>query len=209
MKYGVPLLASLLLCLTGCATRPPETDFHLTAIAPTPLSPPSAGVESNGSLRIAVDAVAVPDIVDRSQMVFDEGDGRVLVDEQNRWAEPLKSAIGRVVALDLSQFLRTPQVSAYPQVPWSEPQYRVRIDIQRWDIQDRHAVVLGARWSVQGQATSSTSSPPRYDGTSSMSVPVEPPGGVGACVAAQDSALARLSQDIAKAIEHLQNGHMP
>lgn len=201
MRCGLLMAASLLLCLLGCAASPPATDFHLTAVAQP--SPPSAGVKSNASLRIAVDSVAVPDIVDRSQMVFDEGDGRVLVDEQNRWAEPLKSAIGRVVALDLSQLLRTPQVSAYPEMPMGEAQYHVRIDIQRWEIRGHGAFLLDARWNVRGHATSNPSSP-EYDGTSSVSIPVES-GGVAACVAAQDNALTRLSQDIAKAIERLQN----
>lgn len=202
MRYQTAVVASTALLLFGCATSPSERYFHLTAMAESPLI--TAGAHSAPTLRIAVGPVGVPDMVDRSQMVFDQGDGRVSVDEQNRWAEPLSPAIGRVVALDLGRMLGTPLVSAYPEAPWGEPQYRIRLDILRLEIRVGKEVTLAARWSVQGNAVPDTA-PSEKDGSSLVSEQIEGGTSIAASVAAQDRALVRLSQDIAQAIEHLQS----
>src|SRR6185369_12277105 len=80
------------------------------------LSAPAAGVSAGAStaatsdVSIFVGPVSVPESVDRSQMVLRTGANEVEVSEKYRWAEPLTSAVPRVIAETLTRELGTQRV---------------------------------------------------------------------------------------------------
>ena len=84
----------LLLVLAACSSPPRERFYTLDAP-----EPPAA---AQGAPSIAVGPVTVPDLVDRPQIVVRGGPNQVHIVEQARWAEPLRSAIARVVAANLA-----------------------------------------------------------------------------------------------------------
>jgi hypothetical protein len=92
LRLGRAIAAGLLAALAACGSSPKENFFTLSG----PQTPLPAG--SASSLSVFVGPVSVPESVDRTAMVLRTGPHQVEIDDGNRWAEPLKSAIPRVVA---------------------------------------------------------------------------------------------------------------
>jgi uncharacterized lipoprotein YmbA len=130
------LIIALALSLAACGT--PLRERFYTLDAP---EPPAA---TDKSPSIAVTSVTVPDIVDRPQIVVRVRANEVGMSEQARWAEPLRSAIARVVAADLATALNgriVPQRGA-------DPDYRVALDVQRFESTLGDSVLIDAAWSI-------------------------------------------------------------
>src|SRR3954465_13928032 len=112
-------MAALVLC--GCASSPPAQFYPLRAAAAPGVAPPAARTDHG----IVVGPAAVPESVDRPQLVLRLSDNRVTIVEQARWAEPLASAIPAVIAGELARLLNSSRVMAYPQNP-EDFDYQVR-----------------------------------------------------------------------------------
>jgi len=169
-----------LLLMTACASPPRERFYTLEAAAP-----PAGG---DAALSVAVGPVSIPDLVDRPQFVVRLGANQVEITEQARWAEPLKSAIARVVAANLASALSARAVSPRN----GEADYRVALDVQRFDSGPDDSVLIDAAWTV-------ASKDGRRSGRSIVREKVKPME-YGALAAAHSAALAALSREIAEAI---------
>jgi uncharacterized lipoprotein YmbA len=134
---------------------------------------------------------------DRPQLVVRESDNRVRLLEQERWAEPLKSAIPRVVAADLGRLLGTARTTAYPAAESRDTGYRVALDVQRFDATRGKGADLDVAWHVHRLPDG-----PMRDGRTRAREAAS--GEYEALVAAQSRALATVSRDIAEAIAALQ-----
>ena len=123
------------------------------------------------------------------------------VDEYNRWAEPLKVSVHRVVAADVDNLLESVTAIAFPHASTvqSDIDYRLVGDIYRFDASHSGQVVLETQWAI-ASAGGELVMPPRrtrYEALSSGSA--EP----GAMVASMNDVLAQFSRDIAKAMQDL------
>lgn len=147
------------------------------------------------SYAVAVGPVSIPGYVDRPQFVVQVAPNRVALDEFNRWAAPLDEGIARVVAGDLTVLLGTTQVATFPLPPGFMPAYQVTIDVQRFDSFPGKSVLVDAVWVVRRSAGGD----PRM-GRTVASDTVEGEG-VDALAAAHSRALAKVSGDIAAAIQ--------
>ena len=178
---------AILLLVAGC-TSPPSRFYSLSA-APPPAAAPS-------ELSVVVNPVIIPASVDRAQMVVSVGQNQVRVDEFNRWVGPLQNGIARVVAENLVAMLGTPRVTVTSQT-LTIPDYRVAIDVQRFDSALGEAATLDAFWTVLRIKDGRT-----QNGRTSLRESTTAPGYDGVA-AAHSRALARLSQDIAGAVQAL------
>jgi uncharacterized protein len=170
-----PMPWLLLALLAACAGAPKENYYTLNAEA-------AAGVQAAGPFAdagITVLATGLVEAVDRPQIVARLSDTRVEILEQQRWAEPLRAAIPRVVATNLSRLLGSAGVTSQSQPPLGETAYRIALDVQRF----AGNVVKGGRSSVTERASG-----PGYD----------------ALAAAHSRALASVSRDIAAALATMQ-----
>ena len=61
------------------------------------------------------------------------GASQVTINEFERWAGPLKGEIARTIAENLTQLLGGASVFAYPQSANVEADYKVLVDVQRFD----------------------------------------------------------------------------
>ena len=171
----------LVLMLSACASGGRERFYTLDAP-----EPPAA---AEGAPSVAVVSVSVPDLVDRPQIVVRAGPNQVGMSEQARWAEPLRSAIGRVVAANLATALNArvaPQRGA-------DADWRVTLDVQRFESTLGDGVLVDAVWSVTPKSgerrvgrtvAREKARGPDYDGLA----------------AAHSAALATVSRQIAAAI---------
>jgi uncharacterized lipoprotein YmbA len=98
-------------------------------------------------LGIGIGPVGIPEYLNRSQIVQRTGRYQVGVAEFDKWAEPLEFSIPRVVAENLSALLSTEDIQMYP---WESesPEFRIRIDIVRFDSASDGNVELTARWGL-------------------------------------------------------------
>lgn len=185
-------MTALLFAVAGCGTSPPVTFFTLAA------EPRTAGAPTAVSaFSVVVGPVTVPELVDRPQLVLRTSSTQVQVLEQARWAASLKSEIPRVIAADLSRLLPEAKTATSSQRAVTPPEYRVLVDVQRFDSAPDSATIEAA-WTVRspdgtvvaGRSMASERTGPGYD----------------SLVAAHGRALTAVSADIAAAIAKLRIG---
>jgi hypothetical protein len=189
MRHLAAVAIALALLPAGCGSSPASRYYTLTA-AP-------AGATASSNLSAAVGPVSVPAAVDRPQMVVTVAPNQLRLEEFNRWAAPLQNDIARVVAENLVAMLGTPRVTLSPQTLSTDADYRVAVEVQRFDSAPGEAATLEAVWTV-----TRTKDGQSRTGRTSAREPAPGPG-FDALAAAHSRAVARLSRDIAEAVRAL------
>ncbi len=179
------LISIALVAVAGCSTAPSRF-YSLSSTATADGTPAT-------SVAVMVGPVTIPASVDQPEFVVQVAPNRVDVDEFNRWVAPLNDAIARAVAGDLVVLLGTPDVAS-AQLANFTPDYRVTIDVQRFESIQGDAALVEAVWTVRKTAGGET--------RSGRTVAREPVQGQGfdALAAAHSRAIAKVSADIAAAI---------
>lgn len=173
----------------GCGTTPNASFYTLRAEA-------ALATTGTSSITIIVGPITLPDAVDRPQLVISTASNRVQIEEFHRWAEPLKTAIPQVIAARLRRQLGTPSTASFSDVAITDPDFRVLIDVQRFESRLGDAATVEALWTVRlrdGRART---------GHTLAREPVAN-GGYDALVAAHGRALTTVSRDISDAIQAL------
>ena len=147
-KLGkLPLEA--LRALAGCAT-PMRTRRYYT------LSSGSPGVATTASVvpdyRVAIGPVTVPEALDRLQIVLRVAPNRYAISDTERWLEPLKREIPRVIANEVGQRLHAARVAAHLQHGGQNADYQVLIEVLRFESMPGASITLEAAWSVRNRA---------------------------------------------------------
>jgi len=183
MRIAAALLG---LILAACGGAPKDNYYMLTA----PTAPPGV----TGSVSVFVGPVLVPEGVDRAPMLIRMGPNQLDVRDDHRWAEPLKNAIPRVVSENLMRELGTTRVS-WTRIGASQPaDFKVAIDVQRFDSSFDEGAAIEAAWIV------TPAKGPARSGRSSIREPApsKDPAGVAA---AHSKALERLAKEIAASLK--------
>jgi uncharacterized lipoprotein YmbA len=155
--------------------------------------PPAGVVSAPASFSVAVTPVTLPEFVDRPQLVITTAGSRVNMLETHRWAEPLKNAIPRLLADNISHILGTNRVSSYPQSASHDADYRITADFLHFE-SSADAVTVEAIWNFRSSGDS-----PRKVKRFKISEPVGEDSNESR-VAAYSRAIAALSRDIADAL---------
>jgi uncharacterized lipoprotein YmbA len=197
VRYGYLWSAALLLTissLSGCLGSPRETYYTLSASTAVTGATSASG---ESAYSIAVGPITLPEVVDRPQLVLRVGPNEVTFVELHRWAGSLKTEIPRIIADNLAGELNVKRVAAYPQSAGDNADYRVLIDIQRFDSTLGESVTIDALWTVKRVS----------DGVlrTGRSTARESGGGgtYDALAAAHSRALATISREIAEAIRSI------
>ena len=186
-------LVAAVLALAGCASSPQSSFYTLSATA----APAAPSVAS--TYGVSVGPVSVPETVDRPQMTLQVSANQVAIDEFHRWAEPLAGGIAQAVAANLRSLLGTARIAAAPAVTGGKPEYRVAMNVVRFESKLGDSATLDVLWTI-GRGDDDAV-------RSGHSEVVQPAGsGYDALVAAHSRALARVSEDIAAAIRSLAGG---
>jgi uncharacterized protein len=188
IKHGAAVIA--LLLAAGCGSSPPQRYYTLAADQSAKKA--QAAQPGATAYTVAVGPVAVSPVVDRPQFVIQVAPNRVALLDEQRWAEPLSSAIPRVVAADLAALLDAPTV-VYPQESLVNVKYRVVIEIRNFVSVPGESATIEASWSVFG---------PHDSAKRGLSFATEPikEAGYEAVAAAHSRALMSVSRDVAAAI---------
>ena len=189
-NFAVCIVPMCLAVATAGCSRSPRVTFYTLE--------PGAQVETAAAVTvvpaIAVGPVTLPELVDRPQLVVRVAANRVEILETHRWAEPLKSEIPRLIAENLRRLLGSRRVSSYLQHAGVDADYRVLVDIQRFESSPGEAVTVEAVWSLRRAAGGTPKT-----GRSLVREPVDAVG-YDPLVAAYGRALLAVSRDLAGAI---------
>jgi uncharacterized protein len=189
------LVAALLgsAALAGCGSSPVTHFYTLNPAA----EPVATGAGAGTAYVVAISAVALPDAVDRPQIVLRSGASQVSFSEFERWVGALKDEIALAVATNLERGLGGANVFAYPASAGMKADVNVLLHVQRFDSALGDAATVEILWQV---------SPAKGAAKTGHSTVREPAGGPGydALVAAHVRALAAVSRDIATAIRSSQ-----
>lgn len=179
----------LALVLAGCS-RSPRVNYYTLE--------PGAQVETAAATAavpiLVVGPVTLPELVDRPQLVVRVASNRIEILETQRWAEPLKSAIPRLIAENLRRQLGSSRVSSYLQNDGADAEFRLVVDIQRFESTPGGEVIVEAGWSLRRVSGGTPKT-----GRSLVREPVGS-GGYDPLVVAYSRALLSLSADLARAI---------
>jgi len=190
-----------ILLLTGCAETSPTRFYTLSKVDGPETAP--ASVAAN-RLAVAVGPVALPQYLDRPQVVRRSGPNTFQVAGFDSWGEPLEDMFPRIVAQNLSSLLATDRVFVIPRRRFPTVDYQVEIEVLRFDADVGGDAVLVARWEIfDGEGRQL-----RLDKTT-VSEPVM--GSVAGedyepVVAAMSATLAAFSEQLAQTIVSLRRG---
>lgn len=190
--FGIATMAAVLGA--GCGTSPP-TEFHVLG---SDAREPVAAVPDQAS--VGVGPVALPGYLDRPQMVTRPSDTDLELAEFHHWAEPLRDNVARVLGDNLARLLGSDRVYAFPWELRRAPDYRVAIDISRFEA-TAGAAVLIARWTVVYGPDDQVVAVRR----SELEAPVDA-SSYAAIARGLSTALGDLSREIAQAIATAQAG---
>lgn len=148
-RTGRPLALVAALLATwagGCATRGIEIhEYVLTSVASPGLSD---SVRPPGELLVSVGPVVLPSYLRRDRIVRRLGANQVHTSETHRWGEDLARGLARIVAENLEAELPAARVHPLPRRDPRSADYRVAIDVERFEAQPDGSVELVARWSL-------------------------------------------------------------
>ena len=138
------LVAAAGMTVAACGSTPKESFYTLASAPPVESTAPA-------KMTVHVGPVAIPDTVDRTPMVIRKGPNEVEIEDFHRWAEPLKTAIPRVLAANLSQLVGGARVSSGRQ-GGTPADYRVNVEIARFESSFAEGATLEATWTVAGKS---------------------------------------------------------
>jgi uncharacterized lipoprotein YmbA len=188
------VLASAAILVSGCLGRSPSPFFYaLTPVQDQVFSGRSSPLHQ---AVIGIGPVKLADYLDESQIVTRRSDNQLVKAEFNRWAGSFKNNFTNVLADDLGSLLSTERIYLYPWRLSVPVDYQVTVDVVRCDGRLGEAAWLEARWSLFTGPDKKLLKTVR----SNISEPVTGPD-YAALVAAESQAVAKLSQEIATAIQ--------
>ncbi len=190
--HAVIGLLALAVCLSSCAGKSASSQFYVLSSLPQP------GLSAAEGTVIGVFPVAMPDYLDRPQIVTRVSENEIKLDEFSRWAEPLKSSFTRALVQNLSSLLNTAKVINTTETTGSPQRLQVGVEVVQFDGSLGGEVVLIAKWGLFEREGKKLLLGKR----SSLREPTGAPT-YEALVAAQSRAVIALSREIAEAIRTL------
>lgn len=180
------IIASLLL--GACGSSPPVRYFSL--------SPSQPHQDQDTAIVLGLGPLRVPEYLNRSQLVTRGNGSELEVHEFSRWAEPLDSALHRVLSADVDSIMDN--VAVYP-FPWEtlvnkQVHYRLLGDIMRFEADRTGRVVLEVQWGVTSVESSEPVVAAQRATYEAQSGSADDPAAI---TAAMNDALAQFGRDVA------------
>ena len=190
------ILTVLPMVVAGCGSSQPSQLYLLRSLRES-----EAGVSTTADKigpAVLIGPVTLPAYLNRVQVVTLAGDHELVLDEVNRWAEPLQENFSRVLVENLSLLLNTPEVYAFDRRGSTPVDFQIIIDVTRFDTDANGGAYLTAFWRVVG----TNSKAPSIKRKSVFHVAASS-AGITKVLDAQNRTLTEFSRELAKAIQSL------
>jgi uncharacterized protein len=189
------IMAIVAIFLGGCLSRSQTPRFY--ALSPMQQDQEFSKRKSPAqNAVIGIGPIKLADYLDQSNLVTRTSDNQIIKAEYDRWAGSFKDDFINVLADDIGFLLATDRIHRYPWSPSVPIDYQIAVDVIRLDGRLGDSAWLEARWSILKW-------PEKKLLKIKRSTIREPVTGAdyAALVAAQSRAVAKLSQEIAEAIQ--------
>jgi len=189
-------LGALSMLLGGCVHTDSTNFYVLTPLEASRGTPELPAVDP--ALVVGIGPIRLPSYLDRPQVVTRDGRNKLHLAEFDQWAEPLNDSFSRVLAENLSILVPAKQVVVLPSRTSIPCDYRVSVNVNRFECtQDGHCS-LTAHWSISKEEGK------RELVARSSSFGESATGGdLESAVHAMNLALEKLSRALAKAIREI------
>lgn len=185
--------------LTGCASFLPEPaplpDYYILAAVPEAERPRPAGKMPAGPI-VGVAPVSLPDYLETPEIVVRTTRNTLGRADLHNWAAPLADNFAGVLADNLGVMIPTNRVTRLPGEVFFRPDVQVSVDVSKFERDAEGLVTLIARWALFGDDGQELITMQR-----SVFQQPAPVDNYDAIVAAMSTAVARLSAEIAAAID--------
>ena len=141
------LLVVLTIATVQCSGTP-ESRYYLLTSESQPSVETAVQQSGTPSTSIFVDKAKVATYFDRSQMVTRSGESRVTYLEFDVWAEPIGGLITRSLIDHLSRRFASDRVVETPFQRKFDADYRVSVEVLRFDSNEEGNVALDAQWTL-------------------------------------------------------------
>lgn len=133
-----------ILMLSGCAGGSgPAVRYYVLS--------PIAEVETPAytqALAIEVSTIHMPQYLDRPHLVTRSGNNRLKILQSHQWGGNLRKDMLRTLAVNLSQLLDTPNVTIASHRSSGQSDYRVLLEIIKFEKDTDNHVRLSAQWQI-------------------------------------------------------------
>ena len=146
---SLAIVVALSLAVAGCASGPPTNFYTLSSVA-APAGPVRSG--QTRAAVVAIGPVTLPDYVDRPQIVTRQSPYAVKLAAYDQWAGPLTDMVPRVLVENVAAARPEDRVVGFPNVSCTAFDYRVAVDITRFDADQSGTATLVARWQIYDRA---------------------------------------------------------
>jgi uncharacterized protein len=182
------LLSALLILSSGCGGLTPVKDISVHHVL-EPLVPDR--VLKASTPAIAINRPSIPSYLDRQQLVT-RMEGQLMISNNDLWAEPLNSALSRVLASNLSRLTGSMNIQPVENFTALEYASLLEIRIAQFEPDSAGRMILQGTWKLQpinGHETSSH--------FFRFVLPTELTSSAAARVTAMNQALEKLARQIA------------
>ena len=191
----LPVMLAIAALLPGGCSRSQAPRFYALSAIPEDQMISTRESQARNAV-IGIGPVKLADYLDQSMLVTRTSDNQAVKAQFDRWVGSFKDNFINVLADNIGVLLSTERIYLYPWRLSVPIDYQVVLDIVRCDGRLGDAAWLEARWSIFGGPEKKLLKMNR----SSIREPVTG-ADYAALVAAQSRALAKLSQEIAEAIQ--------
>ena len=193
----IAFILVLSACLGGGSQTPPTRYFVLNSLYTTEKqTQPIADLKD---AMIVIGPLTLTQVLDRPQIIIRHSHNEIRVSDLDRWAEPLRENLTRVVVDNLAFLLSRGRVIRFPPAASIPVDYQIIIEVTRFDGKPGDEVVLRARWGILGDSGKTVL-------LKQESVLNEPTGGdtIAEMVSAQSRLAATFSLTIAEALKTIE-----
>jgi len=133
------------LLMNGCGS--PKTNYYVL----TPIEKGTAILERSEqgkALAVEISSFKLPAYLNRPQIVTHSGKNSLELDQFNQWGGKLDQNIARVMVKNLALLLDTSEVSMAPHRRLLNPDFRIEVDILKFERETNGIVYLSAKWRI-------------------------------------------------------------
>jgi uncharacterized lipoprotein YmbA len=134
------------LVFGGCFGKSGPTTFY--TLNPIKEAPAAAPISAAAEFNIGIGPVKFPAELDRQRIVTRSGRNRIEINEFHRWGGSLEANFVRVLTENLAHLLNNNRVLAQPWTRYFDPDYRVAMDVRRFDGRLGESASLNATWMI-------------------------------------------------------------
>ena len=182
------------LLLTACAETPAPS-FYLLESHNLPVI---ATTTVEKKQMIGLGPLTLPAVLDRQQIVTRTENNGIQLAEFHQWAAPLKGNVIDVLSKNLEAQQANSIVRGYPWSAYGDMDYRIIIDISRFDSQLGKSANLEANWAIMEEKKHTIVS----NGRTNLTQPLSD-ASYQSAVLAQEKLLSLFSQQLSLALHQL------